>query len=86
MGGSCEMEIRHGYPVLHNDEPITEQSKKLAMDLLGPEKVEDMDIRMTAEDFAWFAQSIPGMMYRLGVKEPGSEQAYPLHTPRVQGG
>jgi amidohydrolase len=81
MGGSCEVEIRHGYPVLYNDELITRESKALATDLLGEGQVEDLEIRMTAEDFAWFAQSIPGMMYRLGVKEKGSDQVYPLHTP-----
>jgi len=81
MGGSCELEIRKGYPVLHNHEEITLESKSIALDLLGPDRVEDLEIRMTAEDFAWFAQSVPGMMYRLGIKEKGSDQVYPLHTP-----
>jgi amidohydrolase len=81
MGGSCEVEIRKGYPVLFNHEQLTRESKSIATDLLGAEQVEDMEIRMTAEDFAWFAQAIPGMMYRLGVKEKGSDQVFPLHTP-----
>jgi len=80
MGGSCEVEIRKGYPVLHNHEGLTREAKSLALELLGPDQVEELDIRMTAEDFAWFAQSIPGMMYRLGVKEKGSEQVFPLHS------
>jgi amidohydrolase len=81
MGGSVDVEIRHGYPFLHNNEQITRESKRLAVELLGEDKVEDMDIRMTAEDFAWFTQHIPGMMYRFGVRDPGSEQPYALHTP-----
>ncbi|MEN8226513.1 MAG: M20 family metallopeptidase [Bacteroidota bacterium] len=80
MGGSCQVEIRHGYPVLHNNEQLTTISKNKAIELLGKEQVEDLDIRMTAEDFAWFTQTIPGMMYRLGVREPGSDQVFPLHT------
>ena len=40
-----------------------------------------MDIRMTAEDFAWFTQAIPGIMYRLGVKKPGQDEVFNLHTP-----
>jgi amidohydrolase len=84
MGGSVEVEIRHGYPFLHNNEQITRESKKLAIQFLGEEKVEDMDIRMTAEDFAWFTQSIPGMMYRFGVGHPGSEQPYSLHSPQFK--
>jgi len=83
-GGSIHLEVRHGYPVLHNHEKITAESGKLARHLLGSDRVEDMDIRMTAEDFAWFTQSIPGMIYRLGVRNSGSEQVYPLHTPRFK--
>ena len=84
MGGSCDVEIRSGYPVLHNHEKITLESKSKAIELLGADQVEDLEIRMTAEDFAWFAQSIPGMMYRLGVKEPGADQVFPLHTPEFR--
>jgi metal-dependent amidase/aminoacylase/carboxypeptidase family protein len=80
-GGSVVVEIRKGYPVLYNNEQITRESKKLATKLLGGENVEDMEIRMTAEDFAWFTQTIPGMMYRFGVRDPGSEYSYPLHSP-----
>ncbi len=84
MGGSVEVEIRHGYPFLHNNEQITRESKKLAIQLLGEEHVEDMSIRMTAEDFAWFTQKIPGMMYRFGVGYPDSQQPFSLHTPQFK--
>ena len=84
MGGSVEVEIRHGYPLLQNNEQITRESKRLATLLLGKAYVEDMEIRMTAEDFAWFTQKIPGMMYRLGVGYPGSEQPFSLHTPQFK--
>lgn len=84
MGGSVELEIKHGYPFLYNNEKITREAKKLATQLLGNEKVEDMDTRMTAEDFAWFTQRIPGMMYRFGVGNPGSEQPCSLHSPRFK--
>jgi amidohydrolase len=84
MGGSVEVEIRHGYPFLHNDEQITRESRRLATKLLGKAYVEDMEIRMTAEDFSWFTQNIPGMMYRFGVGDPGSEQPFSLHTPQFK--
>ena len=80
MGGSVDVEIRHGYPVLHNHEKLTSESKRLAAEFLGEDAVEEMEIRMTAEDFAWFAGVIPGMMYRLGVRTPASEEIFPLHT------
>jgi amidohydrolase len=84
QGGSIDLEIRKGYPVLHNHEQITEEAGKLARQFLGAGRVEDMDLRMTAEDFAWFTRVIPGMMYRLGVRQPGSDQIWSLHTPRFR--
>ena len=57
MGGSVEVEIRHGYPFLHNNEKITGESKRLAIQLLGEEKVEDMDIRMRSEEHTSELQS-----------------------------
>jgi amidohydrolase len=80
-GGSCDVRILKGYPALHNNEQLTQLAREMATELLGGDRVEDMDIRMTAEDFAWFTQAIPGIMYRLGVKAPGSKRVYPLHTP-----
>jgi amidohydrolase len=84
MGGDCHVEIRSGYPVLINDEAITASSRTLAIGLLGKEMVEDMDIRMTAEDFGWFANAYPAMMYRLGIKEPGSGREHALHTSNFE--
>ncbi len=81
MGGGASVEIRHGYPVLVNHEMLTGDARKKAVELLGAEHVEDLDIRMTAEDFAWFARTIPGMLYRLGTGIPGAGDFHPLHTP-----
>ena len=82
MGGEALLEIRHGYPVLKNDPGITARARSLAIDLLGEEHVEDMDIRMTAEDFGWFSNAYPSMLYRLGVKGATTEEILPLHTNR----
>lgn len=80
MGGTVDLEIRSGYPALRNDPDLTKRSRELAVELLGNEKVTDMDIRMTAEDFAWYSQKYPSMLYRLGVKTPGSDKVYSLHS------
>lgn len=80
MGGSAHIEILPGYPVLYNDPEVTTHARAYASELLGEEHVIDMDIRMTSEDFAFFSQSYPSMMYRLGVKDPSAEKIFPLHT------
>lgn len=68
MGAEVDFRIEKGYPVLVNNENITRLAKKYASQLLGDEKVIDLDIRMTAEDFAYFTQKYPCTFYRLGVK------------------
>jgi len=84
MEGHIDVEIRNGYPVLVNNPGITNRSRALAAELLGEEHVVDMDIRMTAEDFAWYSHTYPSMLYRLGVKSPGATEIYPLHTSRFR--
>jgi amidohydrolase len=76
MGGSCEFEVRKGYPFLKNDERITQIAQKSAIAYLGKENVVELDLRMTAEDFSYYTQSIPGCFYRLGTGESSG-----LHTP-----
>lgn len=80
MGGKCEVEIRKGYPFLVNDEELTTKAQKAAELFLGKENVVDLDVRMTAEDFAYYSQEMPACFYRLGTAfkdKPNSG----LHTP-----
>ncbi|MGB0886604.1 MAG: M20 metallopeptidase family protein [Vicingaceae bacterium] len=68
MGGECDFRIEKGYPFLVNDEKITNTAKNAAIQFLGKENVIDLDLRMTAEDFAYYSQVKPACFYRLGVK------------------
>jgi metal-dependent amidase/aminoacylase/carboxypeptidase family protein len=68
MGGSCEVFIDEGYPVLINDPALTEKAMDFATEYLGKENVVELEMRTTAEDFAYYAQRIPGCFYRLGVR------------------
>lgn len=78
--GSCEVFIDKGYPYLFNDENLTGRMRQYASDYLGNDFVEDIDLRMTAEDFAYFSQQCPSCFYRLGVKAPESDAIFNLHT------
>jgi amidohydrolase len=80
MGGDCDIEIRKGYPVLINNVELTKKSRNLAKKYLGKESVLDLGIRMTAEDFAYFAQKYPGCFFRLGVGFAGEEKPAGLHS------
>lgn len=73
LGGSCNYVIENGYPFLVNEITTTTRAWKAAEDYLGKENVEELPLRMTAEDFAFFSQQIPACFYRLGTanKEKG---------------
>ena len=80
MGGSCDFEVRKGYPFLVNDEHVTLRAKKVAQQFLGEENVVDLDLRMTAEDFSYYSQEMPGCFYRLGTARPEEQKVSGLHT------
>ena len=80
LGGRCELKVDHGYPFVYNDEEATMQVKETGICLLGKENVEELPLRMTAEDFAYYTQKIPGCMFRLGVRPKEVENPSSLHT------
>lgn len=79
-GGDCEVEVRKGYPVLVNDEALSDRMRKAAVEFLGAGQVVDMPRRMGSEDFAFYTQVMPGCFFRLGTGNPKKE-AKRLHTP-----
>ncbi len=80
MGGTCDFEIRKGYPFLYNDEALTAKNKSLAQQYLGAENVIDLDIWMAAEDFAYYSQAVPSCFYRLGTRNESRGITSSVHT------
>lgn len=80
MNGSVEFRIERGYPFLVNDEGTTAKAKTAAQEYLGEENVEDLPIRMTAEDFAFFSQQVPSCFYRLGTGNKAKGITSGVHT------
>ena len=80
MGGRCDFEIRKGYPFLINEEKLTNSAKQCAIEFLGADKVEDLDIWMAAEDFAYFSQAADACFYRLGTGNKAKNTSNSVHT------
>jgi metal-dependent amidase/aminoacylase/carboxypeptidase family protein len=81
MCGTAELRIVKGSPVVKNDPVLTARMRAVAVELVGAENVVDMDIRMGAEDFAYYTHVMPGCFYRLGTGDPakpGTQSG--LHT------
>ena len=77
-----DIEIRKGYPALHNDEEFTKKQIFNAKKYLGEENVVDLPIRMTAEDFSYFANILPSCFYRLGTGNQKKGIVHGLHTSK----
>jgi amidohydrolase len=80
FGVAIETRIEKGYPVLVNDERVTEKARSIAEQAFGEDNVHSLEMRMTSEDFAWFAQEIPACFFRLGTAGDGGKFTSGLHT------
>jgi amidohydrolase len=82
MGGTIEIEIKKGYPVLNNDPELTRQTRTRLEQYVGKENVVDLDLWMAAEDFAYYTHRLPGCFYRLGTRGSSVPSGFGLHHPR----
>ncbi|GAA3946380.1 amidohydrolase [Chitinophaga oryziterrae] len=81
MGAQIDIEILVGYPCLYNNEAVTAQARGLAEEYLGIDKVEDTEVRMGAEDFAFYSQIVPACFFRLGTGNIARGITSGVHTP-----
>jgi amidohydrolase len=79
MGGTCDFQIKNGYPFLINNENTTSIAIDAAEKYLGAENVVPLDLRMTAEDFAYFSHQYSSCFYRIGTSNKNKSSN--LHTP-----
>lgn len=75
-----DLDIRRGYPVVNNDPEVTERVRKDAIALLGRGYVQNLPLRYTAEDFAYYLLKCPGVFYRLGVSNQAKGITQTTHS------
>jgi amidohydrolase len=76
------LKVSKGYPFLVNDTSLTKKFKSALSNTFGSEKIVDIPIRMTAEDFAFYSQKIPVCFFRLGTGFSDKNMNYSVHHPR----
>lgn len=81
MGAEADIHIDVGYPFVLNDEALGNAAWKKAEEYMGAENVEETELRMGAEDFAYYSHLVPACFFRLGAgnKEKGITSG--VHTP-----
>lgn len=81
MGAEVDLRIEDGYPYLKNDEILSNLAAEWAKEFLGAENVEELPIRLTAEDFSYYTQVVPACFYRLGTGNKAKGISSGIHTP-----
>jgi amidohydrolase len=79
-GGSYTMDYIKNAPATINDPALSAKAGSLLERTLGAADVKVVEPSMAGEDFAYFAEEVPGFYYRLGVVKPGTVSGG-LHTP-----
>ncbi|MBI2874553.1 MAG: amidohydrolase [Firmicutes bacterium] len=86
-GGDCRLEIKRSYPALRNDPALTSLVESTALEYFDSQGLPGSDMvrvlehpSMGAEDFAYFADRVPGCFFRLGTS-PLDRPAHPGHHP-----
>jgi len=79
---SYTMNITPGAPVVMNDPKLVQKVVPVLEQVLGKDHVLIQKPQMGAEDFACFAEKIPGFYFFLGVRNEGRGITEMLHTPR----
>ena len=80
FGATADVRIENGYPYLKNDESLTSKLWGFANQYMGEEHVEELDIWMAAEDFAYYSQEVPACFYRLGTRNEQKGITSAVHT------
>lgn len=83
MGGGFELDYDYGTPSVINDAEVDGFVAGAATDILGPDNIVEMpEPVMGAEDFAYFADRVPGTLFRLGTSNKAKGFTAPLHNAR----
>jgi amidohydrolase len=68
-------------PPVVNDAVSTSMIAAAADRVLGPDAIASAPQSLGGEDFAWYLESIPGSLFRLGTRRPGSADDFDIHQP-----
>lgn len=80
-GADYEIDYRHLYPPLVNDEEMTDLIKNNAVEVMKDENVIDVkEPTMGGEDFAYFLKEVPGTFFLLGGRNEKKGITAPHHN------
>lgn len=81
MGAEATIHIDVGYPFVLNNEDLGNETIKKAGEYVGEANVEETELRMGAEDFAYYSHQVPACFFRLGAGNKAKGITSGVHTP-----
>lgn len=81
MGAEAIIDIDVGYPFVLNNEALCATARKNAEAFAGEQNVTETELRMGAEDFAYYSHKIPACFFRLGAGNKDKGINIGVHTP-----
>uniref|UniRef100_A0ACD5UCZ9 Uncharacterized protein n=1 Tax=Avena sativa TaxID=4498 RepID=A0ACD5UCZ9_AVESA len=69
------------YPAVVNDERLHHHVENVGRRLLGPDKVKPGEKIMAGEDFAFYQQLVPGVLFGIGIRSEKAGSIHSLHNP-----
>ncbi len=80
-GVGYELSYERSVPPTVNDGVSTSMIAAAADRVLGPDSIAAAPQSLGGEDFAWYLESVPGSLVRLGTRRPGSGDEFDIHQP-----
>jgi amidohydrolase len=77
-GANADVTYIRGVPPVDNDATAVDVQRAAILSALGADAVADTEQSMGGEDFAWYLESVPGALARLGVRRRG-DAPFDLH-------
>jgi amidohydrolase len=83
FGVGVDLTYTRGVPPVVNDFNVTQLLRRAVVSALGPDGVASTAQSLGGEDFAWYVETLPGTMARLGTRTPGGA-TYDLHQGNLR--
>jgi amidohydrolase len=81
-GVVADLVYTRNVPPTVNEAVSTAMIEAAADRVLGPDAITHAPQSLGGEDFAWYLESIPGALARLGTRTPGSAEDFDIHQPK----
>lgn len=81
FGATYQFDYQQGYPAVVNEPKLIPLLQQTTEDVLGENHFSIIKPSMGGEDFSYYTEQVPGVFFRLGVRNEAKGIIYPNHHP-----